>query len=138
MKKFWYFSVAAAVGAASLGVWGQANAGPPSEVTPGVVVTAGSGTGKTQNPAALVPAPTPTATITATPAHAALGTQLVPAKQQTYTPVPTVSASHQAGDDKGGLRGPGVSDDAPGDDKGGLRDDNIPDDAPGDDKGGRR
>lgn len=138
MKKFLYFSVAAAVGAAGLAVWGQAIAGPAAEVTPAVVATAGSGTGKTQNPAALLPPPTPTATITAIPGHAVLGTQLVPAQQQTSIPVPTASPANKASDDEGGLRGPGVPDDPPGDDKGGLRDDNLSDDAPGDDKGGRR
>ena len=40
MKTFWYLPVAAVVGATSLTVWGQANAGPPTGVPPGVVVTA--------------------------------------------------------------------------------------------------
>ncbi|WP_461187534.1 hypothetical protein [Arthrobacter sp. Z4-13] len=143
MKNLWYLPIAAAVGATSLTVWGQANAGPPPEVTPGVVVTAdlasGSGTVKTEEPAALLPTPTPTASITAIPDHAANpGTQLVPAEPQTYAPVQTASPTHDAFDDKGGLRADNVSDDPPGDDKGGLRADNVSDDAPGDDKGGER
>lgn len=40
MKKIWYLPVAAVIGATSLTVWGQANAGPPPGDSPGVVVTA--------------------------------------------------------------------------------------------------
>lgn len=142
MKNHWYLPIAAVVGVTSLTVWGQANAGPPPEVAPGVVVTAdvtpSSGTVETEDPAALLPTPTPTASITAIPDHAAPKTQLVPAEPQTYAPPQTVIPTHEAFDDKGGLRAPNVSDDPPGDDKGGLRDDSISDDPPGDDKGGLR
>lgn len=140
MKNYWYLPIAAVVGATSLTVWGQANAGPPPEVTPGVVVTADvtPGTATTEDPADLLPTPTPTASITAIPDHAAPQTQLVTAEPQTYAPVPTDGPTHDQFDDKGGLRGDNVSDDPPGDDKGGLRSDNVSDDPPGDDKGGLR
>jgi hypothetical protein len=151
MKKFWYLPIAAAVGATSLTVWGQANAGPPPEVFPGVMVTAdaasASSTAETESPAALLPTPSPTASITAIPEHATPETQLVPAELQTYEPVqPAVTPTHDQFDDKGGLRPDGVSDDGPthdlGDDKGGLRPDGVSDDGPthdlGDDKGGLR
>ena len=49
-------------------------------------------------------------------------------------------ADHDAGDDKGGLRPDGVSDDPAdhdaGDDKGGLRPEGVSDDGPGDDSSG--
>jgi hypothetical protein len=145
MKNFWYLPIAAVIGATCLSVWGQANAGPPPEVSPGVVVVAdvtdGSDTAKTEDsPTPLsTPRPTPTASITAIPDHAAPETQLVPAELQTYAPVQTTDGpTHDLYDDKGGLRAPGVSDDAPGDDKGGLRAPGVSDDAPGDDKGGLR
>ncbi len=145
MKNFWYLPIAAVIGASSLSVWGQATAGPPPEVSPGVVVVAdvtdGSDRAKPEDSPTprSTPTPTPTASITAIPDHAAPGTQLVPAELQTYAPVQaTDGPTHDLYDDKGGLRAPGVSDDAPGDDKGGLRDDNVSDDAPGDDKGGLR
>jgi hypothetical protein len=138
MKNYWYLPIAAVVGATSLTVWGQANAGPPPEVSPGVVVTAevasDSGTAKTEDPAALLPSPT--ASITAIPEHTTQETQLVPAELQTYPPAPT--ATHDQFDDKGGLRAGNVSDDPPGDDKGGLRAEGFSDDPPGDDKGGLR
>jgi hypothetical protein len=134
MKNFWYLPVAAVMGVTSFTVWGQANAGPPPEVTPGVVVTAdltpSSGEAKTEDTAARLPSPT--ASITAIPEQAAPETQLVPAEPQIQTP------THEAFDDKGGLRADNLSDDPPGDDKGGLRADNLSDDPPGDDKGGLR
>ncbi|WP_248762372.1 hypothetical protein [Pseudarthrobacter sp. SSS035] len=147
MKTLWYLPLAAVVGAASLTVWAQANAGPPPAVSPGVVVVgdvkSGSGTVKTEDSPALLPTPAPTASITAVPGHAAPQTQLIPAELQTYAPVQaTADATHDLGDDKGGLRAPGVSDDGPThdqfDDKGGLRDEGVSDDGPGDDKGGKR
>ena len=149
MKKFWYLPVAAVVGATSLTVWGQANAGPPPEDSPGVVVTAdvtsGRDVAKAEDPPALLPAPTPTARITAIPGHGAPATQLVPAELQTYAALPTDSPTHNQFDDKGGLRPDGVSDDGPAhdlyDDKGGLRPDGVSD-GPAhdlyDDKGGLR
>ena len=58
------------------------------------------------------------------------------------SPVNSVSPSHTAspepGDDHGGDRPAGVSDDAPGDDHGGDRPAGVSDDAPGDDHGGDR
>ncbi|MFF1253015.1 hypothetical protein ACFVYC_11050 [Pseudarthrobacter sp. NPDC058329] len=142
MKNFWYLPIAAAVGVTSLTVWGQANAGPPPEVSPGVVITAdvtsGSGTAKTDDRAAVLSTPSPTTGITAIPGHTTQETQLVPAEPQTYAPVPPASPTHEAFDDKGGLRADNLSDDPPGDDKGGLRADNLSDDPPGDDKGGLR
>jgi hypothetical protein len=149
MKKYWYLPVAAVVGATTLTVWGQANAGPPPEDSPGVVVTAdvtsGNGTA-TEDTAALLPAPTPTASITAIPDHSAPETQLVPAELQTYASLPTDSPTHDQFDDKGGLRAPGVSDDGAThdltDDKGGLREPGVSDDGAAhdqfDDKGGLR
>jgi len=131
MKRFWYFPLAAVAGATSLTVWGQANAGPPPEDSPSVVVTANvtSGRGATpEDSASLFPAPTPTASITAIPDHSA-------AETRTYPPLPTDGPTHDQFDDKGGLREDGVSDDGPAhdlnDDKGGLREDGY-------DKGGDR
>jgi hypothetical protein len=153
MKKLWYLPIAAVVGAASLTVWGQANASPPPEGSPGVLVVAdvnsGTDTVKTEDsPAPLsaptsTPTPSPTASITAIPDHAAPETQFIPAELQTYAPAqPTGSPTYDAFDDKGGLRAPGVSDDGPNhdlfDDKGGLRDKGGSDDGPGDDNGGNR
>ena len=139
MKRFWYLPIAAVVGAAGLTVWGQANAGPPPEVSTGVVVKSGSDAVRTEDPPTPLSTPTPTASITAIPDQTAPGTQRVPAELQTYAPVqPTNSPTHDAFDDKGGLRDPKVSDDPPGDDKGGLRDPKVSDDPPGDDKGGLR
>jgi hypothetical protein len=151
MKSFWYLPIAAVVGATSLTVWGQANAGPPPEVSPGVVVTAdvtpGSSAAKTEDPVVLLPTPTPTASITAipehaVPEHAVPETQLVPAEPQTYAPLQATSPIHDQFDDKGGLRDSAVSDDPPGDDKGGLREAGVSDDGVlhdlGDDKGGLR
>jgi hypothetical protein len=162
MKKFWYLPVAAVMGAASLTVWTQANAGPPPAVSPGVVVAdvkSGEDKPKPEDRPAQLPAPTPSASITAVPEPVAGQTQLVPAEPQTVPPVvvddkgglraPGVSddpVTHDLGDDKGGLRAPGVTDDPVthdlGDDKGGLRDAGVSDDGPthdaGDDKGGLR
>ena len=138
MKNFWYLPIAAVVGAASLTVWGQANAGPPPDVSPGVVVAPGSGTVTTEDPADLLPAPTSTASITAIPDQATPETLLVTAEPQTLAAVPSDDPTHDQFDDKGGLRDDSVSDDPPGDDKGGLRDDSVSDDPPGDDKGGLR
>jgi hypothetical protein len=154
MKKFWYLPIAAVAGAASLTVWAQANAGPPPAVSPGVVVAdvqSGSGTAKPGEQPALLATPTPTPTstpsITAIPDHTAPETQRIQVELQTYPPLqPTHSPTHGVGDDKGGLRPDGVSDDGPlhdvGDDKGGLRPDGVSDDGPlhdlGDDKGGLR
>ena len=126
MKNFWYLPIAAVVGATSLSVWGQANAGAPPSVSPGVVVVAdltpGSDAVKTEEPPALLPTPTSTDSITAIPDHAAPETHRIPAELQTYPPVQTThSPTHEAFDDKGGLRDEGDSDDAPGDDKGGKR-----------------
>ena len=131
MKRFWYLPIAAVAGATSLTVWGQANAGPPPEDSPGVVVTANVTSGRDatpEDPASLFPAPTPKASITAIPNHSAPETR-------TYSPLPTDSPTHDQFDDKGGLRPDGVSDDGPthdlNDDKGGLRED-------ADDKDGKR
>ncbi|VXB76699.1 conserved exported hypothetical protein [Arthrobacter sp. 9AX] len=165
MKKFWYLPIAAVVGATTLTVWGQANAGPPPEVTPGVVVTADVASAvrsaETESPATELTGPSPTASITAIPEHETPETELVAAELQTYAPaqpagIPTYDQfddkgglrapgvsddgpAHDLGDDKGGLRAPGVSDDGPnhdlGDDKGGLRDDRASDDGPGHDSG---
>ncbi|WP_104044853.1 hypothetical protein [Arthrobacter sp. ZGTC412] len=142
MKNYWYLPIAAVVGVTSLTVWGQANAGPPPEVSPGVVVTAdvtsGSSTPAAEDTASLLPTQTPPASITAIPKRPTQETQLVPAEPQTYAPQQSASPSHEAFDDKGGLRADNISDDPPGDDKGGLRADNVSDDPPGDDKGGLR
>jgi hypothetical protein len=125
MKKFWYLPIAAVVGATSLSVWGQAIAGPPPSVSPGVVVVAdltpGSDAVKNEDSPALLPTPTSTDSITAIPDHAAPETQRIPVELQTYAPVQTTHSPTHAFDDKGGLRDEGVSDDAPGDDKGGNR-----------------
>ncbi|MGF9648101.1 hypothetical protein AAIH32_09015 [Pseudarthrobacter oxydans] len=133
MKNFWYLPIAAVIGAASLTVWGQANAGPPAEVIPGVVAPV---TATTEDSAHLLP--TSTASITAIPDQATPETQLVTAEPQTFAAVPSDGPTHDQFDDKGGLRDDNLSDDPPGDDKGGLRDDNVSDDPPGDDKGGLR
>lgn len=150
MKKLLYLPIAAVVGAGSLTVWAQANAGPPPEVAPGVVVsdvTSGSATATAKGTHSATPAPTPTASITAIPEHSPAETQHVQAEPQTYAPVQiTSSPTHSAFDDKGGLRPDGVSDDGPnhdlGDDKGGLRPEGVSDDGPdhdiNDDKGGLR
>jgi len=135
MKKYWYLPIAAVVGAASLTVWGQANAGPPPEVSPGVVAPVSVAT---EDSADVLPTSTPTASITAIPDQSAPETQLVTAEPQTLAAVPSDGPTHDQFDDKGGLRDDNVSDDPPGDDKGGLRDDSLSDDPPGDDKGGLR
>ncbi|WP_461172216.1 hypothetical protein M1D93_14605 [Arthrobacter sp. Z1-9] len=138
MKSYLYLPIAAVVGAASLTVWGQANAGPPPEVSPGVVVTSSSGTATTDDSADLLPTSAPTATITEIPDQATPETQLVTAEPQTLAAVPSDGPTHDQFDDKGGLRDPNLSDDPPGDDNGGLRSGNVSDDAPGDDNGGLR
>jgi hypothetical protein len=121
MKRFWYLPIAAVAAATSLTVWGQANAGPPPEDSPGVVVTADVTSGRDADPtdsASLLPTPTPTASITAIPDHSAPETHM-------YPPLPTDSLTHDLNDDKGGLREDGASDDGPthdlNDDKGGDR-----------------
>lgn len=155
MSKLWYLPLAAVLGAASLTVWAQANAGPPPAVSPGVVVSNVDSGSKPatfedspkpdDSPSALATAaPTPTASITAVPEHTP-ETQIVPAEPVT---LPPVQVTHAPGpvDDKGGLRAPGVSDDGPthdlNDDKGGLRAPGVSDDGPthdaNDDKGGLR
>ena len=146
MKKFWYLPVAAVVGAASLTVLAQANAGPPPSVAPGVVVAdvkSGSDTAKAEDS---LSTPTPSARITAIPGQA-VGETLVAAEPQTFAPVQiTQNATAQVLDDNGGFREPGVSDDGAthdlGDDKGGLRAPGVSDDGAthdlGDDKGGDR
>lgn len=146
MKKRLYLPLAAVVGAASLAVWAQANAGPPSADTAGIVV-ADVSTGSAAFPAGPAPVPSPTASITAFPERNTAETLRVQAELQTYAPVQvTHSPTHIPSDDKGGLRQEGASDDGPshdlGDDKGGLRPAGTSDDGPshdvGDDKGGLR
>ena len=143
MKKLLYLPLAAVVGAASLTVWAQANAGPPADVAPGVVVAdveAGD-----DNSVDAAPTHYPTASAAALPEQEPKETQRVEAELQTYPP-DQVAGTPEAYDDKGGLRPDGVSDDGPlhdlGDDKGGLRPDGASDDGPGhdlgDDKGGER
>jgi len=155
MSKLWYLPLAAVLGAASLTVWAQANAGPPPAVSPGVVVSNVDSGSKPatfedspkpdDSPSALATAdPTPTASITAVPEHTP-ETRIVPAEPVT---LPPVQVTHAPGpvDDKGGLRAPGVSDDGPthdlNDDKGGLRAPGVSDDGAAhdanDDKGGLR
>lgn len=153
MSKLWYLPLAAVLGAASLTVWAQANAGPPPAVSPGVVVSNVDSGSKPavfedspkpdDSPSALA-TPAPTASITAVPEHTP-ETQIVPAEPVT---LPPVQVTHAPGpvDDKGGLRAPGVSDDGPthdlNDDKGGLRAPGVSDDGAAhdanDDKGGLR
>jgi hypothetical protein len=106
-------------------------------------VQSGSGTAKPGEQPALRATPTPTPSITAVPDHTAPETQRIQVELQTHPPLqPTHSPTHGVGDDKGGLRPDGVSDDGPlhdlGDDKGGLRDGSESDDGPGDDRGGDR
>lgn len=152
MSKLWYLPLAAVLGAASLTVWAQANAGPPPAVSPGVVV---SNVDTGSKPAAFEDspkhddsqapaAPSPAASITAVPEHTP-ETQIIPAEPVTLPPV-QVTHAPGAVDDKGGLRAPGVSDDGPthdlNDDKGGIRAPEVSDDGAAhdanDDKGGLR
>lgn len=157
MSKLWYLPLAAVIGAASLSVWAQANAGPPPAVSPGVVVSnvdSGSrpasfedspkpdDSPKPSDPPSAFPSPTPPASIAAVPEHTP-ATQLIPAEPVTLPPV-QVTHSPAPVDDKGGLRAPGVSDDGPthdlNDDTGGLRAPGVSGDGPthdlNDDKGG--
>ncbi|MBO1269165.1 hypothetical protein [Arthrobacter cavernae] len=133
MKKIWYLPIVVVVGAASLTVWGQANAGPPPSVSPGVVVdlSSGSAPATAEDSRSLPPSPSPsptaTAGTTAAPGHEAPETEHIPAELHTY---PSEKASddgpaHDLFDDKGGLRADNASDDGPShdlyDDKGGGR-----------------
>jgi hypothetical protein len=153
MSKLWYLPLAAVLGAASLTVWAQANAGPPPAVSPGVVVShvdSGSkpatfeDSPKPDDSPSVLATPTPTASITAVPGHTP-ETQIVPAEPVTLPPVQVTHIPAPV-DDKGGLRAPGVSDDGPthdlNDDMGGLRAPGVSDYGPthdaSDDKGGLR
>ena len=60
-----------------------------------------------------------------------------PSEVESTTPAPSPTEP-EPGDDHGGDRPAGVSDDAPGDDHGGDRPAGVSDDAPGDDHGGDR
>jgi hypothetical protein len=64
-----------------------------------------------------------------------------PTHSSTHRSTPRSSATHEAGDDKGGLRAPGVSDDSPthdaGDDKGGQSGKSGKSGGGGDDSSGR-
>ena len=64
--------------------------------------------------------------------------QRLPLRSPASSSSPSETDSPEPGDDHGGDRPAGVSDDAPGDDHGGDRPAGVSDDAPGDDHGGDR
>jgi hypothetical protein len=115
MRKRWILPGAALVAAASLSVWGQATAGPPTTGSAGVVVQPAASAPATQSSSAPstsspTPAPTDVPASTAAPApEAAEATEAaevaeapqqeveVPARVRTFPP-------DEPFDDKGGLR----------------------------------
>jgi hypothetical protein len=112
MRKRWILPGAALVAAASLSVWGQATAGPPTTGSAGVVVQPAGSAPATQStsPAAApsptpaptdvpasAPAPVPEAPEAAEAADAPQQEVEVPARVRTFSP-------DEPFDDKGGLR----------------------------------
>lgn len=132
MSKIWFIPLTAVLGAASLSVWAQANAGPPPLVSPGVIISnidantksaTAEDSPKPDDPPLVPAGPTPTAGISAVP-ELKPEPQYIPAEPLTMPPS-QVTHTPNPSDDKGGLRQRNASDDAPGhhskDDKGGLR-----------------
>jgi hypothetical protein len=165
MNKRWMVPGALLVCAASVTVWGQANAGPPPAGGDGVVVNDVARQSSAEDfltstipsdAASSVPEPSASPSDLPSSDPASNEEVFVPAEVVTEAPAGSDdsgsddSGSDDSGndlyDDKGGLRPDGVSDDGPdhdvNDDKGGLRPEGVSDDGPdhdiNDDKGGLR